>query len=202
MGIRVGLTGGLASGKTFVSEELERLGCFVVHADALGHAVLMPGGEAYDATVREFGAGILNPDGTINRRLLATAVFCRPERLERLNSFVHPPVRARGERALAEFFERQPDGIAVVEAAILVETGSWRNYDKLIVAVCTPEQQVERAMKRDGLTREEAMARLARQMPLSEKVRYADYVIDTSGEKEHAIEQTRRVYRELRSLVR
>jgi dephospho-CoA kinase len=202
MGLRVGLTGGLASGKTFVSEELERLGCFVVHADALGHAVLMPGGEAYDATVREFGAGVLNPDGTIDRRLLAAAVFGRPERLERLNSFVHPPVRARGERALAEFFERQPEGIGLVEAAILVETGSWRNYDKLIVAVCTPEQQIERAMKRDGLTREEAMARLARQMPLSEKVRYADYVIDTSGEKEHAIEQTRRVYRELRSLVR
>jgi dephospho-CoA kinase len=202
MGLRVGLTGGLASGKTFVSEELERLGCFVVHADALGHAVLMPGGEAYDTTVREFGAGVLNPDGTINRRLLAAAVFGRPERLERLNSFVHPPVRARGERAMAEFFERQPDGIAVVEAAILIETGSFRNYDKLIVAVCTPEQQIERAMKRDGLTREEAMARLARQMPLSEKVRYADYVIDTSGEKEHAIEQTRRVYRELRSLVR
>jgi dephospho-CoA kinase len=202
MGLRVGLTGGLASGKTFVSEELERLGCFVVHADALGHAVLMPGGEAYDATVREFGAGILNPDATINRRLLAAAVFGRPERLERLNSFVHPPVRARGERALAEFFGRQPDGIAVVEAAILVETGSWRNYDKLIVVVCTPEQQIERAMKRDGLSRDEAMARLARQMPLSEKVRYANYVIDTSGEKEHAIEQTRRVYRELRSLIR
>jgi dephospho-CoA kinase len=202
MGLRVGLTGGLASGKTYVSEELERLGCFVVHADALGHAVLIPGGEAYDATVREFGAGILNPDGTINRRLLASAVFGRPESLERLNSFVHPPVRARTERALAEFFERQPDGIAVVEAAILVETGSWRNYDKLIVVVCTPEQQIERAAKRDGLTREEAMARLARQMPLSEKMRYADYVIDTSGEKEHAIEQTRRVYSELRSLVR
>src|SRR6516162_264889 len=147
MGLRVGLTGGLASGKTFVSEELERLGCFVVHADALGHAVLMPGGEAYDTTVREFGAGVLNPDGTINRRLLAAAVFGRPERLERLNSFVHPPVRARGERAMAEFFERQPDGIAVVEAAILIETGSFRNYDKLIVAVCTPEQQIERAMK-------------------------------------------------------
>jgi len=201
MSLRVGLTGGLASGKTFVSEELERLGCLVVHADALGHAVLMPGGEAYDATVREFGADILNSDGTINRRLLAAAVFGQPEHLERLNSFVHPPVRARAERMLADFFAREPDGIAVVEAAILIETGSWRNYGKLIVVVCTPEQQVERAMKRDGLTREEARDRLARQMPLSEKVKYADYVIDTSGEKEHALAQTRRVYRELRSLV-
>jgi dephospho-CoA kinase len=202
MGLRVGLTGGLASGKTFVSGEFERLGCFVVHADELGHAVLLPGGEAFDATVREFGAGILSADGTINRRLLAAAVFGQPERLLRLNSFVHPPVRARAERALASFFERDPGGIAVVEAAILIETGSWRSYDKLIVVVCTPEQQIERAMKRDGLSREDASARLARQMPLSEKVRYADYVIDTSGEKEHAIDQTRRIYRELRSLDR
>ncbi len=202
MGVRVGLTGGLASGKTYVSEELERLGCLIVHADALGHAVLMPGGEAYDAAVREFGAEILNPDRTINRRLLAAAVFGNVQRLERLNSFVHPPVRARTERVLSEFFETHPDGIAVVEAAILIETGSWRNYDKLIVVICTPEQQIERAMKRDGVSREEAMERLARQMPLSEKVRYADYVIDTSGEKEHALDQTRRIYRELRSLIR
>jgi dephospho-CoA kinase len=201
MGLRVGLTGGLASGKTYVSDELERLGCLVVHADALGHEVLMPGAEAYDATVCEFGAGILNADGTINRRLLATSVFGQPERLERLNSFVHPPVRARTNRAIAEFFAREPRGIAVVEAAILIETGSWRNYDKLIVVVCSPGQQIERAMKRDGVTREEAEARLARQMPLAEKVRHADYVIDTSGEKEHTIEQTRRIYRELRSLT-
>jgi len=154
MGLRVGLTGGLASGKTYVSEELERLGCFVVRADALGHAVLMPGGEAYDAAVREFGAGILDPDGAINRRLLAAAVFGHPVQLERLNSFVHPPVRERTQRALADFFAREPDGIAVVEAAILIETGSWRSYDKLIVAICTPEQQIERAMKRDGVSRE------------------------------------------------
>ena len=201
MGLKVGLTGGLASGKTFVSEELERFECFVVHADLLGHAVLLPDGEAYEATVREFGAGILNDDGTINRRLLAAQVFDDSGRLDRLNSFVHPPVRARTQHALAGFFARDPRGIAVVEAAILIETGSWRNYDKLIVAVCTPEQQIERAMKRDGVTREEAMARLARQMPLAEKVRYADYVIDTSGTKQHAMEQTREIYRKLRSLT-
>jgi len=201
MGLKVGLTGGLASGKSFVSEEFERLGCLVVHADLLGHAVLDPGAEAYDATVREFGAGILNPDKTINRRLLAAEVFGHPDRLERLNAFVHPPVRERTVAALAEFFDREPSGIAVVEAAILVETGSYRNYDKLVVVVSTPEQQVERAMKRDGVTREEALSRLARQMPLAEKIRYADYVIDTSGEKAHTIEQTRAVYEQLRSLT-
>ena len=201
MGLKVGLTGGLASGKSFVADEFERLGCLVVHADLLGHAVLDPGAEAYEATVREFGAGILNADSTINRRLLAAEVFGSPERLERLNSFVHPPVRERTVAALEEFFRREPRGIAVVEAAILVETGSYRNYDKLVVVVCTPEQQIERAMKRDGVTREEATSRLSRQMPLAEKIRYADYVIDTSGEKIHTIEQTRSVYNELRSLT-
>jgi dephospho-CoA kinase len=201
MGLKVGLTGGLASGKTYVSEELERLGCLVVHADLLGHAVLLPGGEAYEQTVREFGAGILNDDGTINRRLLAAQVFDHPDRLDRLNSFVHPPVREQTQRALAGFFARDPRGIAVVEAAILIETGAWRHYDKLIVAVCTPEQQIERAMKRDPVTKEEAMARLARQMPLAEKIRFADYVIDTSGTKEHAMDQTRDIYRKLRSLT-
>ncbi len=201
MGLKVGLTGGLASGKTYVSEELERLGCLVIHADLLGHAVLLPDGEAYEATVREFGGGILNGDGTINRRLLAAEVFDKPGRLERLNSFVHPPVREQTQRDLAQFFARDPGGIAVVEAAILIETGSWRTYDKLIVAVCTPEQQVERAMKRDGVSKEEAMARLARQMPLAEKVRYADYVIDTSGAKDHAVAQTREIYGKLRNLT-
>jgi len=163
--------------------------------------VLDPGGEAYSATVRECGAGILNPDNTINRRLLAAEVFGHPQRLERLNSLVHPPVRERTLAALSEFFDREPSGIAVVEAAILVETGSYRHYDKLVVVVCTPEQQVERSMKRDGVTREEALSRLARQMPLGEKIRYADYVIDTSGEKTHTIEQTRAVYEQLRSLT-
>lgn len=201
MRLRVGLTGGLASGKSFVAEEFERLGCFVIHADLLGHAVLMPGAEAYDATVREFGGGILNEDGTINRRLLSAEVFGHPERLERLNSFVHPPVRVRTERAIEEFFHAHADGIAVVEAAILIETGSYLSYDRIVVVVCTPEQQIERAMKRDGISRQEAMDRLARQMPLAEKTHYADYIIDTSGEKEHTLEQTRIVYGQLRSLT-
>ncbi len=200
MGLKVGLTGGLASGKTFVSAELRRLGCEVVSADELGHAVLMPGAEAYDATVRDFGSDILNPDGTINRRILAALVFDHPERLQHLAALVHPAVRERTARAVNDFFARSPSGIIVIEAAILVETGSYRNYDKLIVVVCTPEQQIQRAMKRDGITREEAQSRLARQMPLSEKVIHADYVIDTSGEKESTVEQTRGVYEQLRSL--
>ena len=199
--LRVGLTGGLASGKSFVGRTLAGFGCHVINNDDLGHAVMLPGAEAYDGIVHEFGAAILNPDGTVDRRKLAAAVFGdavdNPERLAALNALVHPPVRARTRAELDAFAQAHPDGIAVVEAAILVETGSFRKYDKLIVAVCGEEQQIERAMARDGLTREEVVNRLSRQMPLAEKIRYADYVIDTSGTKENTIAQTKAVYESL-----
>jgi dephospho-CoA kinase len=198
--LRVGLTGGLASGKTFVGDALAQLGCHVIRADDLGHQVLLPGGEAYDAVVNEFGDRILDDEGMIDRRRLAALVFDNPDRLAKLNGLVHPPVTRR-ERAMEEDISRRdPRAIAVVEAAILVETGSNRRFDKLIVAVCTLEQQLERAMKRSSYTKEEVMARLSRQLPLEEKVKVADYVIDTSGPKEHTLEQVRQVYESLRSL--
>jgi len=199
--IRVGLTGGLASGKTFVGRELAALGCLVIHADELGHQVIEPGGEAYLAVIHEFGPEILDTDGSVNRRRLAAIVFHQPEKLEKLNALVHPPVRARAERMVAEFAATHPAGIAVSEAAILIETGSYKNFARLIVAACREDQQMERAMARDRLTREEALDRMRRQMPLSEKVKYADYVIDTSGTKEHTVEQTRAVYESLRKLA-
>jgi len=198
--LRVGLTGGLASGKTFVGEQLAALGCYVIQADEIGHQVQAAGAEAYDEIVREFGSGILRPDRQIDRRLLAQQVFGSPDRLQKLNEIVHPLVRARIEKLISEFAARQPDGIAVVEAAILVETGSYRFYDRLIVVVASEEQQIERAMARDHINRQEAVERMRRQMPLAEKVKYADYIIDTTGAKEHTIEQTRRVYESLRSL--
>jgi len=151
--------------------------------------------------IAEFGRDILNPDGTINRRHLGAIVFADPARLAKLNALVHPPVWAR-ETALAEAFGRDhPHGIAVTEAAILIETGSYKDYDRLIVAICRPEQQMERAMARDRLTREEVLDRLRRQMPLEDKVKYADYVIDTSGTKENTLQQTRAVCESLRRLT-
>lgn len=198
--IRIGLTGGLASGKTFVGRELAALGCLVIQADDLGHQVLEPGGEAYDAAIAEFGREILDADGTINRRRLARIVFHQPDRLEKLNSLVHPPVRARMERLTEEYAAAHPDGIAVNEAAILIETGSYQKFARLVVVVCREDQQLERAMARDLLTREEALDRMRRQMPLSEKVKYADYIVDTSGTKEHTLEQTRAVYESLKNL--
>ena len=195
--LRVGLTGGLATGKSFVGRALENLGCYLIRSDDLGHQVLAPAAEAYDEVVREFGPGILAPDGTIDRRRLSARVFRDPEQLEKLSALVHPPVRERTRKLLDEYAAGHPDGIAVVEAAILIETGSYRDYARLILAVCGPEQQIERAMARDGLTREEVLDRLSRQMPLNEKIQYADYVVDTSGAKENTLEQTRVVYESL-----
>src|SRR5580698_5944731 len=137
--LRVGLTGGLATGKSFVGRTLAELGCHLIRNDELGHSVMQPGAEAYDGILREFGTGILNPDGTIDRRKLASLVFHDPERLAALNALVHPPVRARTRAELEVFEKTHPNGIAVVEAAILVETGSFRDYEKLIVAVCGAE---------------------------------------------------------------
>lgn len=198
--IRAGLTGGLASGKSFVAKILEELGCHVVRADELGHQVLLPGGEAYDGVLTEFGHDILAGDGTIDRRKLAALVFGDPDKLKRLNDLVHPAVFRREDEFIENARRADPSGIIVVEAAILIETGSYRRFDRLILAVCTQEQQIERAMRRDGASREEVLARLSRQMPLEEKRKFADYLIDTSGSKESTIEQTRTVYESLRSI--
>lgn len=198
--LRVGLTGGLASGKSFVGEALAGLGCFLVNADALGHEVLQPGGPAYGPVVREFGPAILEPDGTISRKRLAALVFDAPDRLRALNSYVHPHVIRREEELMRGFERRDPRGIGVVEAAILIETGSYKRFDRIILAVCGREEQIERAVARGGMTSEEALVRLERQMPLDEKRRYAHYVIDTSGTKDETLARVRDVYQKLRSI--
>lgn len=200
--LKVGLTGGLASGKSFVGGALAAMGCHLIQADQLGHEVLLKGAEAYDAVVREFGPGVLAEGGAIDRRRLAAEVFDKPDRLRLLNSLVHPPVVRREEELMARLAADDPHGIAVVEAAILIETGSYKRFDRLIVVVCDQERQIQRAMKRDGLERGEVLARLSRQMPLAEKRKFADYVIDTSGTKEETLRQTCQIYEALRRIAK
>jgi dephospho-CoA kinase len=199
--LTVGLTGGYASGKSFIAAELERLGAKLIRADDLARAAMEPGGPACADVVREFGPEILHPDGTINRRKLAAIVFPDEARLKRLNALIHPHVfreeQARIQSIQAAFKARGESVIVVVEAAIMIEVGSSNRYDKLVVAACPDELQVSRAMERDGATEPEVRARLARQMPLAEKVRLADYVIDTSGTKEQTLAQTRNVWKAL-----
>lgn len=195
----VALTGGLATGKSFVGHALRDLGCHLIQADELGHQVIAPDGEAYNAVISEFGEAVLDQNGSINRRRLASMVFDNPERLKRLTDIVHPRVRDRERQIIAEIGATEPDAIVVVEAAIHIETGGYKNYARVVLAVCSEEQQIQRAMKRDNLTREEVEARLRRQMPLCEKRKFADYVIDTSGEKEETLAQVREVYNRLKS---
>ncbi len=197
--LKVGLTGGLATGKSFVGQAFAALGCCLIKADEIGREVMQPGGEAFEPVVREFGPVILASDGSIDRKLLASMVFDDPERLAALNRLVHPPVIRRQDQLMEEIAASDPGAIVVVEAAVMIEAGTHQRLDKVVLTVCREEQQVERAMKRGGLGREEALARIRRQMPLEEKRRFADYVIDTSETEEETLRQAREVYNLLRS---
>jgi len=196
--LKVGLTGGYATGKSFVAGELERLGCYVISADHLGHQVLEPGGEAYSPTVALFGPDITCEDGRIDRKKLGAVVFRSPELLKQLEAIVHPAVFHLESDLLRGFAAREPTGIVVLEAAILIETGRYKLFDRLILTVCSEEAQIQRGMKRDGLTREQVRARLDKQMPNEEKRRYAHYIVDTDGPKTTTLEQIQAIHRELR----
>jgi dephospho-CoA kinase len=199
--LKVGLTGGYATGKTFVASEFERLGCHLIFADQLGHAALQPGGAAYAPTVALFGHDILLADGSIDRKKLGSIVFSSPDLLAKLNAIVHPAVFAMEEQMLADFAACDPHGIVMLEAAILIEAGRYTDCDKLVVTACDQEAQIARGMKRDGITREAVLARLNKQMPLEEKKRYADFVIDTSGSREETLRQVQEVFSALARLA-
>jgi dephospho-CoA kinase len=196
-----GLTGGLASGKSFVATAFRELGAYVIEADELGHQLLAPGGAAYQPAIDEFGPEIVGADGRIDRTRLGGIVFKAPEKLAKLNSLVHPAVHELAQQRFREIAERDPKAVVIYIAAILVETGGYRQFPYLIVTRCSREQQVARAMERSGMTREDAEARLARQLPLEEKLAHATHVIDTGGTKEETLRQTKMVFEELRRLA-
>jgi dephospho-CoA kinase len=192
-----GLTGGMACGKSFVARALAELGAHIIEADDLGHEVLRPGGDAYQPVVAAFGPGVLDPAGNIDRSALASRVFGNPAELERLNAIVHPAVRNLAQRRTAEVGERDPHAVVVYVAAILLESGAYRDVQKIIVVSCAREQQIERAMDRPGATEQDVLARLERQMPLDEKKKRADYIIDTSGTRDDTLRQTTLVWEDL-----
>lgn len=199
--LRVGLTGGLATGKSHVGEYLAGMGCHLIKADELGHQALERGGGAFEEVVQAFGPQIQDQSGAIDRRALGEIVFENPAQLNLLNSIVHPVVIGAEQRWFEELEREDPNGIGIVEAAILIETGSYRRFQKIILTVCDREQQIERAMRRDRLSRQEIEARLSRQMSLDEKRKYADYIVDTSGDRQSTLIQARRVYEQLRSVA-
>jgi dephospho-CoA kinase len=195
--LRVGLTGGIASGKTTVARMLAELGAFVLDGDALAHAVIEPGQPAYESVVARFGREILAADGRIDRARLGPIVFGDPRAREALNAIVHPAVLAAAERAIDDYTVKGHSPIAVFDAALLVETGAYRELDRLIVIRCSAEAQMHRLVARDGLAVGQAQARIEAQAPLAQKLAVADYVIDTDGTLRETRQQTEEVYAKL-----
>ena len=201
--LKVGLTGGIATGKTTVAAMLREFGCHVIYADKIAHQLLEPGAAANEPVVREFGRGILASDGRVDRAKLGAIVFADPPRLARLNAIVHPPVLEAQDRELAEIARTEPQAIAVVEAALLIEAGYAKKLDFLVVTWCTPEQQLARLMQKDwgrGLTLVQARQRIAAQMPIEEKRRMAGEEIDCSGSLEDTRRQTVALFAKLKQM--
>lgn len=178
--LRVGLTGGIACGKSHVLRRLSAAGLVVMDLDRLAHEAMGPGGAAYDAVEAAFGSGILAEDGSIDRKALGAIVFADAAARDRLNALVHPRVRAEEARRAAAF-EGSPEAVVVTDAALLVESGVHLRFDRLVVVHCSPEAQLERLMRRDGIGLADAQARIAAQMPISEKRRFGHLEVDTSG---------------------
>ena len=198
----VGLTGGMASGKSFVAETFKALGAHIIEADQLGRETLEPGGEAFGPVIEEFGHDILAFDeqtgeGRIDRSRLARKVFSNPAALKRLNAIVHPAVRTRALCHAEHILSKTPDALVVYVAAILIETGGFHDCGKLVVGTCDRETQIERAMARDNASRADIEARLARQLPPEELRKHADYLIDSGGTKEDTARQTKMVFEAL-----
>ncbi|HEX2502271.1 MAG TPA: dephospho-CoA kinase [Methylomirabilota bacterium] len=190
----VGLTGGIASGKSAVSRQLAERGCRVIDADVLAREVVAPGEPAWRAVVQEFGREVLQADGQLDRKRLGALVFAAPARRKVLEAITHPAIMARRQAALDAFATEGFDGLVVLDIPLLIEVGATGNVDSVVLVYAEREVQLERLMARDGFDRAEAERRVASQMPLLEKVRHAHFVIDNSGEPEETAAQVRAVH--------
>jgi dephospho-CoA kinase len=210
--LKVGLTGGIAAGKSVVGEMFVALGAQLIQADQIAHQLMQPGQAVYEEVVRHFGAGILNPDGTVNRARLAEAAFDtaaagasgkQASRVQELNQIVHPAVIQRQEEWMDEVGRRNPQAIAIVEAALILEAGVAKRFDRLVVVTCRPEQRVQRWANRlkvdEDTARREVTRRMAAQLPDEEKIKAADYVIDNSGSLDETKRQVMAIYSEFKS---
>ena len=207
--LKVGLTGSIASGKSVVGEMFVALGAHLTQADQIAHQLMQPGEPVYGQVVAHFGLEVLSPDGTINRAKLAEAAFGSPSsaansipsRLEELNRIVHPAVVRRQDEWMDSVGLQHPQAITIVEAALILEAGAANRFDRLLVVTCTDEQRIARFAARHNLSidaaRQEVSRRLAAQLPESEKIKAADFVIDNSGSIEHTQEQVREVWKKL-----
>ena len=196
--LRVGLTGSIAVGKSFVAGVLAELGCHVLDADKTAREVVAAGTPGLRAVVDKFGEEVLQPDGTLDRARLGSIVFADERARTLLNSILHPFIIAAQDEQLRRWAEEDPQGIGIVDAALMIESGGYKRFDKLIVVHCRPEVQLQRLMERNHLSLEEAERRIRAQMSQEEKKSFADYLIDTSEGFIRTRQETEEVYRALR----
>ena len=198
--LRVGLTGGIASGKSTIARRFAGLGCVAVDADLVVARLYRPGAAGHEALVRVYGRDIVRSDGEIDRQKLADIAFANAEEAQKLNALIHPLVIAEEQRVIADESARFPgrDRIVIVEATLLLESGGKQRYDKIVVVDVDPETQVARGVAR-GMAREEVTRRMANQMAREARLAQADYVIDNGGDQRSAEVATHRVYDALRS---
>lgn len=200
--LKIGLTGGIASGKSLVSGIFTELGAHCIDADQIAHDLMRPGEKVYDQVVHSFGNEILNPDKTVNRAKVAELAFDkRRPRIYELNRIMHPVVIERYESWMEEIHSREPDAIAILEAALVLEAGLRRRFDRIVVVTCKPQQRIERWAQRFNLDPETAKAEVTRRMmaqaPDEAKIQAADYVIDNSGSVEETRKQVEKVFEAL-----
>jgi len=200
--LRVGLTGSIGVGKSFVASVFVELGCHVLDADQTAREVVTPGTPGLKALTEAFGEEMLNPDGTLNRKQLGAVVFNDESQRQRLNHLLHPFIIVRQDEIMKAWEAEDPDGIGIIDAALMIESGGYKRFDKLIVVHCRPEVQLERLMLRDKLSRDEALRRINSQMPQEEKQKFADYLIDTSDGFELTRARTVEIYQQLIRVIR
>lgn len=192
----IGLTGGIASGKSTILETLKKMGAVVISADEVAHTATQPGKPAWEDIVRFFGTGILNDDKTINRKKLGEIVFNNRQYLQKLNEITHPRVKEIFKNSLKEIKEKNPDAVVVLEIPLLYEAGLEKICDEVWVVWVNRENQIRRLMAREGIDREEAIKRIEAQLPLDEKARRADFVIDNNKNVQEAIADITRYFNE------
>ena len=198
--LRVGLTGGIATGKSTVGQMFVELGCHLIDSDVITHQLYEPGQPMHAAIVEAFGPGVVASNGTIDRKVLGEIVFGDPQARAKLNSLMHPAIVQRQQEWFREIEAIDPDGIGIVGATLMIEAGTYRNYDKLVVITCSIEEQKRRLRQRSHLSEDQIEARLRSQMPTEEKVKYADYVIDNSGDLAKTRSQVTEVHSQLRKM--
>jgi dephospho-CoA kinase len=198
--LRVGLTGSIGVGKSYVTGVLDELGCHTTDADQVAREVVMPGSPGLAAIVAAFGGDVLTAEGALDRKKLGAVVFADESKRKLLNSILHPFIIAQQDELMRSWEVEDPDGIGVIDAALMIESGGYHRFDKLIVVHCRPDVQLQRLISRDGLTRTEAEQRIASQMSQQEKLKFADFAIDTSEGFEETRRQTEKVFRKLQEL--